>query len=72
MTSHMVFLGPLNNGGVKMPFQKPPQVPLQPQGHITGKLRWKHGQDIHLVAEELLDGMRAGSPEGTPGGQGRD
>ena len=55
-----------------MPFQKPSQVPLQPKGHITEKLRWEHGQEICLAAEGLLDGMRAGSSEGTWRGQGRD
>lgn len=60
----MVFLGPLNNGGIKTPFQKSSQVPLQPKGHITEKLYWEHVQEVCLAAEGLLDGTRAGSSEG--------
>jgi len=68
----MVFLGLLNSGGTKMPFQKPSQVPLQPKGHITEELCQEHGQKICLAAEGLLDGTRAGSSEGTRKGHGRD
>lgn len=61
----MVFLGLLHNRDIKVPFQNPSQVPLQPKGRITEKLHWEHGQEIRLAAEGLLNGMRAGSSEGT-------
>lgn len=71
MPCHLVFLGP-HNGGTKMPFQKPSQVPLQPEGHITEKLHCGHEREICLAGERLLDGTRTGLSEGTWGGQGRD